>query len=291
MAISIFIASFLIFTPSADASIVIEGSLEFTDEVNDCLNTYRDAPGVVGDAIKELENSENEHKIINSPDWNNTSNNLEEATGGSGSGTVTRVDSEKLQEYVERIESLKDKDFCTALLHELYHALDADRGTRTAHSHTIDDVKRNEVEATLFQNFVHAIRGVPPRTTYGGEDISEHVVIGGNETEEAEEESPGEEDEEQPENTENETETSVSLDFKHVKPSEYSEVYATVKTYPGATVDIVLDGPGVDSQLEQSETADSDGLVSFTWRIVSFGTYTASGTAAGDSFSSSIDVY
>jgi len=189
------IVAFVLWSPQADASIVVEGDREFMDEVNNCFNTYRNAEGVVGDVIRELENSEHEHKIINSPDWNNTTNNYDEAEGGAGSGTVTRVDKEKLEEYVERIESLKHKDFCTALLHELWHAIDADRGTWSPHTETIDGVKRNEVEATLFQNFIHAIRGVPPRTHYGNVDISKHVVIGDEPTEEEQEEETSEEDE------------------------------------------------------------------------------------------------
>lgn len=172
------LAFFLLLTSNVEASIVVEGDREFTDDVNNCLNTYRDAPGIVGDAIRELENSENEHIVRNSPDWSNTSNDVDEATGGSGSGTVTRVDKDELEKYKLAFPELINKDFCTALLHELWHAIDADRGTRTDHSDRIDGVKRNEIEATIFQNFIHAIRGVPPRTSYGGIDISHLVLVG-----------------------------------------------------------------------------------------------------------------
>ncbi|MDX1607741.1 MAG: hypothetical protein R3251_00825 [Candidatus Spechtbacterales bacterium] len=312
-----FIAIFLVWSPSANASIVVEGDLEFRDEINDCLNTYRDVPGIVGDAIKELEESEHEHKIINSPSWNNSPNDVDEATGGSGSGTVTRVDKDRLEELIEQIEELENKDFCTALLHELYHALDADRGTRTSHDVRIDGVKRNEVEATLFQNFIHAIRGVPPRTHYG-DDISEHVVIGDEEaaevndiesqilievdedepeadTETEEEEqpqSPQQEEEESDQITEEEEQApaEVGMSFEHVVPGEYSEVYVTIQTSPGANVEATLSGPGVDSQATQTSTADGSGVARFTWRIISFGTYTVSGNASGAKFSSSVSV-
>jgi len=172
------IIALLLMVSQANASIVVTGGREFTDDVNRCLNTYRNAPGIVGDVIRELENSDNEHGILNSTDWSNTSNDIDEATGGSGSGTVTRVDKAELEKYKKRFPELLNKDFCTALLHELWHAVDADRGSRTSHSDTIDGVKRNEVEATIFQNFVHAIRGVDPRTSYGGRDISHLVLVG-----------------------------------------------------------------------------------------------------------------
>jgi len=169
---------FLLALPSfADAKVTVVGDRAFADDINNCFNTYRNVEGVVGEVIRELENSEHEHQILNSPKWNNTSNDLEAATGGSGSGTVTRVNRAELEKIVKEVESLKHKDFCTALLHELWHAVDADRGTRTPHSDKVDGVKRNELEATAFQNLIHAIRGVPPRTTYGGVDLSKHLVL------------------------------------------------------------------------------------------------------------------
>ena len=57
------IAFFLLFSGQAGASIVVDGSREFRDGVNECLNTYRNAPGIVGDVIRELEKSDNEHRI------------------------------------------------------------------------------------------------------------------------------------------------------------------------------------------------------------------------------------
>lgn len=172
------VASLAIFSMPAFASFEIVGDREFRDDVNNCFNTYRNTPGIVGDAIRELEDSDNVHRIEESPDWSNASNDLDEATGGSGSGTVTRVEKEALEQYKKDFPELANKDFCTAFLHELYHSLDADRGTRTDHSDRVDGVKRNEVEATIFQNLIHAIRGVPPRTMYGGVDIS-HIVLAG----------------------------------------------------------------------------------------------------------------
>ena len=271
---------FLFSSTTADARIVVEGDRKFTDEVNNCFTTYEDTPGVVGDVIKELQRSKFEHKIIKSPNWTNTPNDMDEATGGSGSGSVTRVDSKKLKEYVEKIESLKHKGFCTALLHEMWHAVDNERGTRSDHSHRVDGAKHNEVEATLFQNLVHALRGVPPRTSYGRIDISKHVVIGHGDEEV--------EDEPQEEVVEA-TPIDMDMNYAHVKPGEYSEVYLKVKTTPGATVDVTLEGPGVRGEASQSKTADG-GETTFTWRIVSYGTYSVKGSAAGTAFTNSVEV-
>ena len=292
-------ALFIIFSPGADAKIVVEGDLEFKDDINDCLNTYRNAEGIVGDVIRELEAAENEHKIINSPDWSNTSNDIEAATGGSGSGTVTRVDKEELEKIVKEIDELKHKDFCTALLHELWHAVDADRGSRTSHSDTVGGVKRNEVEATIFQNFIHAIRGVPPRTAYGGTDISDLVLISGDEAGGATDGSGadmGAATEPAPSSPPSSPTPppapapTAAMSFTHVAPGVYSEVYVTVRTQAGAQVQATLIGPGVSSAATQSGAANTSGVASFTWRIVSYGAYSVSGTAAGQSFSSSVSV-
>jgi len=277
-------AIFFLWSTAAQASIVVEGDRAFTDEVNNCFATYGDTPGIVGDVIKELQNSAFEHKIIDSPDWTNAPNDVDEATGGSGSGSVTRVNPEKLKDYVSRLESLKNKDFCTALLHEMWHAVDNNRGTRTPHDHKIDGAKETEIEATLFQNFIHAIRGVPPRTLYGGIDISGHVVIGhGDEIHEAEAE------ESEPEES-TETEVGTEMSFAHVKPGEYSEVYLTVATTPGVTIDVTLKGPGVDGEPSQSQNADGAGVAKFTWKIVSYGVYTIEGASAGAPFTDSVSV-
>jgi len=272
------VAYFVVLIPQAEAKIVVDGSREFTDDVNNCLNTYRGAEGVVGDVIKELENSDNEHKIINSPDWNNIINNVDDAFNGKGTGTVTRVDKVKLEDYKKKIPALANKDFCTALLHELWHAVDADRGEWTTDK--IDGVKRNEVEAVAFQNLIHAIRGVPPRTAYGGKDISKHVIMG------------GEEPKEEVKNLEPapKTEVKVATSFNHVKPGEYSEIYATVTASPGASVEVKLSGPGVSGEPTQNIKADDKGVAKFTWRIVSYGDYKVTGTSEGQEFSSNINV-
>jgi hypothetical protein len=262
--LSLVVASFVFFTSQAEAKIVVEGDRQFTDDVNQCLITYGNATGIVGDVIKELGNSSKEHKILNSPDWNNTSNDVDQATGGAGSGTVTRVDKAELEKYKTTFPELKNKDFCTALLHELWHAVDANRGTRTSHDDKVDGVKRNEVEATIFQNLIHAIRGVAPRTAYGGVEISllQPAAVS----------------------------TTASMRFAHVSPGVYSEVYATISTAPGAIVNATLSGPGVSGTASQSKTAGNDGVVSFTWRIVSFGTYTMNATSNGTPFSSTVSV-
>ncbi len=266
-----FICLFL-FAPQANAKIAVYGDREFTDDVNNCLNTYRNATGIVGDIIKELENSANEHRIIESPDWSNTPIDVTKATGGSGSGSVTKVDKAELEKYKKEFPELVNKDFCTALLHELWHAVDNDRGTRTAHSEKIDGVKRNEIEATIFQNFVHAIRGVPVRIMYGGVDMSKVLFVGD-------------------EPRKKEVKISTSMEFKHVSPGVYSEVYATVTAAPSVDLEVTLSGPGVDSPSTQKATTDSSGVSKFTWRIVSYGTYTIEGKAAsGATFTSSVSV-
>ena len=280
------IVFFFLFSSQAEASIVVNGNRGFTDDVNECLNTYRRVPGIVGDAIRELENSSNEHRIINSTDWTNTVNDGDNAFNGAGTGTVTRVDKAELEVYKTSFPELLNKDFCTALLHELWHAVDADRGEWSLDK--LGGIKRNEIEATVFQNFVHAIRGVDPRTSYGRVDISQFVLVGDD----------GEKNSvttlapttiPTPTPTAK-TETSVSTSFKHVAPGSYSEIYVIVTTGSGANIKITLSGPGVDSTPTQTSASDEKGIAKFTWKIVSFGNYNVSGIVNGESFSSRVNV-
>jgi hypothetical protein len=268
----------LFFGSDAYARVAVEGSREFTDDVNGCLNTYRNSPGVVGDVIRELERSQKEHKIMNSPDWNNSVNNGENAMNGTGTGTVTRVDKAELEKYKKSFPELKDKDFCTALLHELWHAVDADRGEWASEKQA--GVDRDEIEATMFQNFVHAIRQVPPRIAYGGVDISAFVLRGDDKPKEVV----------KPPEPEPKKEIRVATSYNHVAPGQYSEVYAAVTASPSAAIQAVLSGPGVASAASQTVTAGADGTAKFTWRIVSYGTYTLNGTAGGEKFGATVNV-
>ena len=170
---------FALSVPKADARIVVEGNRQFMDDVNECINTYRNTPGLVGDAIQELERSGNAHRITEAPDWENSANDATKASNGTGSGTHTKVDRAALERIKQRVPELANKDFCTALLHELWHAVDADRGTWS--NTKLDEVWEDEIEATIFQNFIHALRGVPPRTSYG-RDISRRLGITPEET-------------------------------------------------------------------------------------------------------------
>ncbi len=179
------LVALILMSPQADARIVVGGDREFRDDVNECLATYRNNPGIVGDVIRELENSGNTHTISEGDEWENTPSSQENAFNGTGTGSETRISKEKLEEFKQGIDELKDKDFCTAFLHEMWHAVDADRGGWS--DDTQDGALKDEIEATMFQNFIHAIRGVSPRTTYGGNDISQYLLIDDHEIETPEE--------------------------------------------------------------------------------------------------------
>lgn len=286
------IAAFVLWTPNAEASVVVEGSREFRDSVNDCLNTYRNNEGIVGDVIKELEASGNEHKITEGPDWENTPADGTKAMNGTGTGTHSVVSAAELERLKESVDELKNKDFCTALLHEMWHSVDADRGGWS--NDQKDGVWEDEIEATMFQNFIHAIRGVDPRTQYGRADISTHLGLVEPVPEATEEAvaTPGTESPSEP-TEEEETEPaapSATISYDHVKPGEYSEVYLTVTANPGASVSVKLEGLGVASAADMQVNANDSGVAKFTWKIVSYGTYQVSGTASGQPFSASVIV-
>jgi len=280
-------AMFFVWAPGAEANIAVEGDAEFVGDVNECLSRYRNAEGLISDVIRELEGSENTHNITEGNDWANTPSNGDAAFDGTG--TETKVSKEELERKKERIPGLQNKDFCTALLHELWHAVEADRGEWSDDRE--NGVYEDEIQAVIFQNFMHAIRGVDPRTTYGGNDISTLVGVSTTPTpiltpaptptptSPAEEIGGGEE-----------TAPAVEMGYEHVAPGQYSEVYVTVMIRPGATVQATLSGPGVSGDSDQTQTADSEGAARFTWRIVSYGSYTVEGTADGSGFRSTVTV-
>lgn len=177
-------ASLLLFIAPAHATIIIEGDKEFKKTINHCLDTYRNSPGKLGDVIKELEDSKNEHRIVSGkhvPGMSVTPNNGANARNGKGTGTVTKA-NESYYKWLRKStkilkEELKYKDFCTAIWHELWHVVDADRGEWS--QDRVDDVLRDEIEAVRFQNLVHTIRGVKPRTSFV-HDISKHLGLSNN---------------------------------------------------------------------------------------------------------------
>ena len=283
----LFAVYFAFLVPQASAKIIVEGDREFTDQVNECFNTYRNSPGVVGDVIRELESSENEHKIINGPEWTNTINDVDDAFNGKGTGTVTRVDSAALEKYKKKLNSLKHKDFCTGLLHEMWHAVDADRGEWSTDK--IDGAKENEVEAVMFQNFIHGIRGVPPRTTYGRVDISEHVVFGNDYPEEKPKEVKPEPKAENKEPILTPTRV-LKSSFVHVKPGEYSEIYGSIFVNPGQEITAELKGGGVIGSRIQTVVADDNGQARFVWKINQFGGYAINADIEATLYISSITV-
>ncbi len=170
-----FVSALLIWSPNAEAKIVVQGDRRFTDAVNNCLSTYRNTPGVVGDVIKELERSKNEHRIVDDPAWENSPNDAAKSEDGTGTGTVSKVNESNYEAGIKGIAELKDKDFCTSLMHELFHAVDADRGQWSQEK--VEGIFKDEVEATMFQNLFHALRGVPARTTYGAANLIKMGLI------------------------------------------------------------------------------------------------------------------
>ena len=101
--VGLVLAVFVLWGPHAYAKIVVEGDQEFKDDIQVCLNTYRNKEGIVGDVIKELENSKNTHKISESPDWENSANDDAKAKDGTGTGSHSRVSKEELEKIKKNI--------------------------------------------------------------------------------------------------------------------------------------------------------------------------------------------
>lgn len=83
----------------------------------------------------------------------------------------------------------------------------------------------------------------------------------------------------------------VEMAFDHVKPGEYSEVYAVIMTTPGNEVTAQLGGPAVDFKGTQHVIADDNGQAHFTWKIYQYGEYSVSGADEGGAgFTGSVTV-
>lgn len=274
-------------SPSAGAKIVVEGSREFRDSVNECLNTYRGAEGLVGDAIKELEGSGNDHKITEGPEWENSANDATKAENGTGIGTHTKVSAGELERIKRDVPELANKDFCTALLHEMWHAVDADRGSWSDAKK--DGVWEDEIEATIFQNFIHAIRGVDARLMYGGVDISRHLGLTETELGQTPVSSPVPTPSPTVSQEMVQPKVSSAMSFFHVAPGQYSEVYMDIIAPAGASASVVLSGPAVQ-QSNMNGTVEPNGKLRLAWRIFQYGSYSASGTVDGQPVSGNVTV-
>ncbi len=78
--------------------------------------------------------------------------------------------------------------------------------------------------------------------------------------------------------------------YEHVKPGEYSEIYADITAKPVVYVSLTITGPGIIGNSAKSGTTDGEGYIGFTWQINRYGDYMINGTAGGQSISSSISV-
>ncbi len=173
---SLILGLFIISGSRADAKIEIKGDDDFKKAVNDCLAEYEKMGGTVGGITKRLKASKNKHVIDDDPDYSSTPSDDKKATDGSGSGSHTRVSQKGWEDYKKKFESLKSKDFCAVLLHELWHSVEADMGTFDR-STKKDNIPVDEFEAVLIQNLYHTVKKLALRETYGGKKVPSDVKV------------------------------------------------------------------------------------------------------------------
>jgi hypothetical protein len=90
---------------------------------------------------------------------------------------------------------------------------------------------------------------------------------------------------------ENSVQDTLETSFSHVKPGEYSEIYATVITTPGTEVTFRASGPGLmEHKGPVVIVADRDGVANFTWKINLYGTYTIKATSQDNQNGLSSDI-
>src|SRR3990167_285362 len=281
---------FFISSSRANATIIIKGDDDdFSKAIKECLAEYEKIGGTLGKITERLKDSKNQHIIEEGNDYSSVPSDGKKATDGTGTGSHTRVSKKNWETIKKKFDSLKSKDFCAALLHELWHAVDADMGSFDTSKK--DGVKVYEFEAVLIQNIYHKAKKLAERETYGGKKVPSDVKVpdvvslpppslpGTSSTTPIPTPTPTPtppplppaEPPPQPP-----APTVRSITYDHVVPGVYSEVYVTVVTQAGVQVQATLNGPGVSSAATQSGVANASGVASFTWRIGSYGVYSLS---------------
>jgi hypothetical protein len=148
----------------------------FFQRVQDCLNELKAYPAKA-QTLVDLVNSVRTHTIERTDGGSNnrTSPPLDNESNGMGTGSQTfwNPDNNALPTYADGTP----RDPCAAMLHELVHAHDKDRGVMdrtpipTTAGAAPETVILSEVRACQAQNWLHQEKGQPSRVQYGGEAL------------------------------------------------------------------------------------------------------------------------
>lgn len=182
--------AFLLAPQPAPADIVITGTPEFVQMVEDTLDKLSAAGGRSAEIISGLEASGHDHVITEASgtagtgyEDTNDANSMEAGGTGAGTGSTTHWDPE----FAPDTKGTEDEDGdgmpdplptnpCNVLIHELSHADDAANGTRDPRPDPESGVKSNEVKAVTDENHFRKADGQEPRNDYNCDPLPEDAV-------------------------------------------------------------------------------------------------------------------
>lgn len=175
----------------ASATVTVEGSQAFKDQVNACLQIITETDVDPAEVLRQLRNSPRTTTIhetdanINSTDYTNSNDANSPAAGGTGNGSDTSIDWNPTNRTNEENgaggQPATPRDPCASLMHELRHALDGANGTRDPRIEppppAPDGIKHNEIEACREENLYRKKHPpLPQRRQYGGRDLPSSVI-------------------------------------------------------------------------------------------------------------------
>jgi Effector protein len=154
---------------SAGGGIAVDGDDAFKKKVEKALEEIGKTKAGK-DVLDTLKNSNNTHTIkeTNVPKGSgNTPANGTNAGNGTGTGSTTKWEPNGTEKYDDDV----NRDPTAALLHELAHACDADKGARDAGVEAGSGIKKNEIKATGKENEYRKEKGLAERQKYGGKPL------------------------------------------------------------------------------------------------------------------------
>lgn len=147
----------------------VEGDDAFKQKVQKALDELSKSKAGK-EVLDALKGSDKVHKIkeTNVPKGSgNRPDDMGKAGNGTGTGSTTKWEPNGTEKYDEDV----NRDPTAALLHELVHACDADKGTRDGSVDAGSGIKKNEIETTKKENAYRKEKGLPERQKYGGKPL------------------------------------------------------------------------------------------------------------------------
>lgn len=124
---------------------------------------------ILKDRLHTLENSKNKHYIFDpqTPDQATGVN----GTPDGGSQTVYNYNNKNQNDRFKELEGIPNNDYAM-VLHEMQHQYDKDTGNQSDATNVSDARNPSEQRAVKFENIGRKQKGLPKRTTYGGERVN-----------------------------------------------------------------------------------------------------------------------